>query len=233
MVRTVVTQASRAVVLVLAVALGACTPAQAPAMRISGKVMALGGVAGIVGSAFAINVTDHAKEMLVGFEVISAVGIVSYAYAEITWPRVEVIQETPEERHHRWAKILTERAAGAARDGRCPRVRRLEPRVQQYDRVFHDLVFMKDPEIVKCLRTPDPAESPPGSPAESPPPGSPSPGSPAESPPPGSPSPGSPSAESPPGSPAESPPPSPPPPSPPSPGPVPPSPPSPESPPAP
>jgi len=229
MVRTVVTQASRAVVLVLAVALGACTPAQAPAMRTSGKVMALGGVAGIVGSAFAINVTDHAKEMLVGFEVISAVGIVSYAYAEITWPRVEVIQETPEERHHRWAKILTERAAGAARDGRCPRVRRLEPRVQQYDRVFHDLVFMKDPEIVKCLRTPDPAESPPGSPAES------QPGSPAESPPPGSPSPSSSPIESPlpsppsPGSPPiESPPPSPP-----SPGPVPPSPPSPESPPAP
>jgi len=230
MVRTVVTQASRAVVLVLAVALGACTPAQAPAMRTSGKVMALGGVAGIVGSAFAINVTDHAKEMLVGFEVISAVGIVSYAYAEITWPRVEVIQETPEERHHRWAKILTERAAGAARDGRCPRVRRLEPRVQQYDRVFHDLVFMKDPEILKCLRTPDPAESPPGSPqAESPP------GSPAESPPPGSPSPSSSPIESPlpsppsPGSPPiESPPPSPP-----SPGPVPPSPPSPESPPAP
>lgn len=128
-----------------------CTPAQAPAMRTSGKVMALGGVAGIVGSAFATNLTDKANEMLVGFEMISAVGVLTYAYAELTWPRVSYRQETLAERNHRWAKILTERASGAARDGRCARVRRLEARVQKYDREIHDFVLMKDPEIVKCL----------------------------------------------------------------------------------
>jgi hypothetical protein len=175
MVRAVVTPTLLAGALALAVA--GCTPEQAPAMRTSGKVMSLGGVAGIVGAAFATNLTDKANEMMIGFEVISAVGILTYAYAELTWPRVHHVQETPEQRHHRWARILTERAAGAARESRCARVRRLEVRVQKYDRVIHDVVFMKDPEILKCLGAPEspveapPAETPPAEapPAESPP----------------------------------------------------------------
>ncbi len=161
---------SRAVVmptsLALACALAACTPAHAPAVRSSGKLMALGGVAGIVGAALATNLTDKAGEMMIGFEVISALGVISYAYAEITWPRVRYVEETLEVRHRRWAKILTERAAGAARDGRCARVRRLERRVQRYDRVVHDFVFMKDPEILKCLATP--ADAPPAEPTPTP-----------------------------------------------------------------
>lgn len=144
----------------LALACGACTSAQAPAMRTTGKWMALGGVAGIVGTAFATSVTDKAGEMLVGFEVISALGVLSYAYAELTWPRTRYIYETPEVKHNRWAKILTERASGAAREGRCARVRRLEIRVQKYDRVVHDFVFMKDPEILRCLGLPVPAPEP-------------------------------------------------------------------------
>ena len=150
-----------------------CTPAQAPAMRTSGKVMAIGGVAGIVGAAFATNLTDKAGEMLVGFEVVSAIGVLSYAYAELTWPRVQYREETPAERHHRWAKILTERASGAAREGRCARVRRLEARVQKYDREIHDFVLMKDPEIVKCLWAPTATPPVPGpalAPAPPPPP---------------------------------------------------------------
>jgi hypothetical protein len=177
MARAMVSKAPTA--LVLAWALAACTPAHAPAVRSSAKVMALGGVAGIVGAALATSLTDKADELLIGFEVISAVGILSYAFAEITWPRVRYVEETPERRHHRWAKILSERAAGAARDGRCARVRRLEVRVERYDRAIHDLVFMKDPEILKCLGSP--AESPPAEPPPAEPPPAESP--PAESPP--------------------------------------------------
>ena len=151
----------------LALACAACTPTHAPMVRSSGKVMALGGVAGIVGAAFATNLTDKAYEMMIGFEVISAVGIMSYAYAELTWPRVRYVEETLERRHHRWAKILTERASGAAREGRCARVRRLELRVQRYDRVIHDFMFMKDPEILRCLDAAPGA--PPAPPAELPP----------------------------------------------------------------
>jgi len=157
----------RAAAALLALALAACTPAQAPAMRTSGKLMALGGVAGIVGAAFATSVTDSADDMLIGFEVVSALGILTYAYAELTWPRVRYIQETTEERNRRWAKILTERAGGAAREGRCARVRRLEVRVQKYDRVIHDLVFMKDAEILKCLEAGPPSLEAPSSDAPS------------------------------------------------------------------
>jgi hypothetical protein len=140
--------------LTCASALAACTPAAAPAMRTSGKLMALGGVAGIVGAAFATALTPRAHDMLIGAEIVSAAGVLTYAYAELTWPRVERVQETPAERFHRWAKILTERASGAAREARCARVRRLEVRVEKYDRVVHDGVFLKDPEILKCLAAP-------------------------------------------------------------------------------
>jgi hypothetical protein len=162
MVRPLVTPSSLALAASLALALAACTPSQAPAMRRSGEVMALGGVAGIIGAALVTGAVPHAREMLIGFEGISAIGILTFAYADLTWPRVEVVPETLEQRHHRWAKILTERAAGAAREGRCPRVRRLEVRVQQYDRIVHDAVLMKDPEILKCLSSPEPGEAPAG-----------------------------------------------------------------------
>lgn len=151
----------RALPLISCFALAAsCTPAQAPAMRTGGKIMAIGGVAGIVGSALAVSLSSHASEMLLGFEVISAVGVGTYAYAELTYPTSTDRSETVPEKHRRWAKILTERAAGAARDGRCPRVRRLEPRVNGYDREVHDFVFMKDPEILKCLSSAPPEAAP-------------------------------------------------------------------------
>jgi hypothetical protein len=150
----------------LAVFACGCTPAQAPALRTSGKLMAIGGVAGIVGSAFAIRLSDHANEMLVGFEVISAVGVGTYAYAELTFPPSKYIPETVTEKHRRWAKTLTERASGAAREGRCARVRRLEPRIHAYDREVHDFVFMRDPEIVRCLGSTPPTETAPSEPAE-------------------------------------------------------------------
>ncbi len=157
------TATALALALVLACTAGACTRAHAPAVRTSGKLMALGGVAGLVGAALATSVTDKAGEMMIGFEVISAIGVISYAYAELTWPRVRYLEETPEVKHRRWATILTERAAGAAREGRCARVRRLERRVHRYDPVVHDFVFMKDPEILKCL-----AATPGAPPAPSP-----------------------------------------------------------------
>jgi hypothetical protein len=172
-----------ALALALVCAAPACTPAHAPAVRTTGKVMALGGVAGLVGAALATAVTDKAGEMMIGFEVISAVGVISYAYAELTWPRVRYLEEPLDVKHSRWAKILTERAAGAARDGRCARVRRLERRVQRYDRVVHDFVFMKDPEILKCLAAP-PAEAPPSEALSiEPPPAPPTDASPTDAPP--------------------------------------------------
>ena len=144
----------------LLLALGACTPAQAPKARRVGKVMSLGGVGGLIATAFATRITGSNTIYVVDvFSVISAVGISTYAAGDLARP--PPIQETVTERHHRWAQILTERAVGAARSGACPRVRWLETRVRSYDRDIHDVVFMRDPAIVKCMTEDQVPEEPP------------------------------------------------------------------------
>jgi hypothetical protein len=151
------------IALCLMIATGACTPAQAPMARKVGEGLSIGGVVGLIASAAMVHINTHTDEFMVGFSVISAVGIGMYAAGDLTTP--DAIRETIPERNHRWAKILTERAAGAAREGRCPRVRRLQVRVRGYDREIHDFVFMRDPEILKCLVLPteptEPTESEP------------------------------------------------------------------------
>jgi hypothetical protein len=136
----------------LALAAG-CTHAQAPRVRLAGEIVALGGIGGLITSAALTGATDDARPFVPVFSVVSALGIISYAIVELSNPVARAPEETLEQRHHRWAKILTERAAGAAREGRCARVRRLRVRVQSYDRELHDFVFMRDPEIVRCLES--------------------------------------------------------------------------------
>jgi hypothetical protein len=141
-------------VVVVLFAITACTPAQAPKARKVGMVMSVGGVLGLIGSAAAANQTRYANDMMISFSAISFVGMLVFAAGELTTPEA-VDAETIPERNHRWARILTERAAGAAREGRCPRVRRLEIKVRGYDREVHDFVFMRDPEILKCMSPPE------------------------------------------------------------------------------
>jgi hypothetical protein len=117
--------------------------------------MALTGVAGIIGGALAARATPRGHDLVLGFSLLSGAGIVSYAIGELEDPALAgAPPETLEQRHHRWAKILTRRAAGAAREGNCARVRRLEPRVRDYDPELHDFVFLRDPEIARCLSAP-------------------------------------------------------------------------------
>jgi hypothetical protein len=134
----------------IALVAGACTPAQAPVARKIGKVMALGGVTGLlVGAATTYFIGDSTRPVLVGFSVVTTVGIATYAAGELTGPSLH--EESIPERNQRWARILTERAHGYARDGRCSRVRHIETRVRVYDRVLHEGVFMRDPAIQKCM----------------------------------------------------------------------------------
>jgi hypothetical protein len=144
--------------LCLVLLVSACTPAQAPIARRVGMVMSVGGVVGIVGSAFATRYTERADAGLLGFSIVSAAGILLYAAGDLSQPETVYKQESLPQRHHRWAKILTEHAAGAARSGNCARVRKFEPRVRVYDAEVHDFVFMRDPEILRCLSrtTPSP-----------------------------------------------------------------------------
>lgn len=138
----------------LALAAG-CTHAQAPRARLAGEVAALAGVAGIIAGCLTISVTSHAHDIVVGSSALSAAGIITYALGELTDPALAgAPPETVEQRNRRWAKILTQRAAGAAREGNCARVRRLEVRVRTYDPDIHDFVFLRDPEITACLASP-------------------------------------------------------------------------------
>ena len=150
--------------LVVMLAIAACTPAQAPTARKIGKVASIGGVLGLIGSSAAVHQTRYANDMMISFSTISLIGMLVFAAGELTTPEA-VDAETIPERNHRWARILTQRAAGAAREGRCPRVRRLEVRVRTYDREVHDFVFMRDPEILKCMFPDSSAPSPDVAPA--------------------------------------------------------------------
>jgi hypothetical protein len=141
-----------------------CTHAQSSHARIAGEVASLGGVAGIIAGVLATSVTPHGKQIVTGFSIVSAVGIVTYAVGELGDPAIDGPTETLAQRNHRWAKILTERAAGAAREGNCARVRRLEVRVRSYDPEVHDFVLLRDPEVVRCLEAPPPPAESPGPP---------------------------------------------------------------------
>lgn len=138
-----------------------CTSTQAPIARRVGMVASIGGVVGLTAGAAASRVADTEGVVAV-FSLISAIGIGLYAAGELTDPHYAVEVETTAEKHHRWARILTERAFRYAREGNCKRVRRVEKRVFVYDRELHDFVFLRDEAIAACMSAAnDPAPSSP------------------------------------------------------------------------
>lgn len=148
-------------VLALAMSVAGCTHAQAPKARMAGEILAISGVVGLIGGALLSRYTSsHTAEVMGSFSIMSALGITLYAIGEQTDPMTDAVPETPEQTHRRWAKILTERAAGAAREGNCMRVQHLEKRVAGYNHDVHDFVLMRDPIIVRCLEAPAPAITP-------------------------------------------------------------------------
>lgn len=150
---------SRGVLLAILLASIGCAPARSKVVGRTGMVMAIAGVAGIIASA-AVPSTSQTDEMMLGASAVSAAGIMLYAAHELSGPEIIYRKEPEEIKLTRWARILTEHAAGAARNGNCARVRKFEPRVRVYDSNYHDFVFMRDPEILRCLAPPtEPIES--------------------------------------------------------------------------
>lgn len=147
------------------VLVAACTATTAPKARYAGQILSITGVVGLIAGAATQAYHDgRTAEIMAGFSIMSGVGIGLYAAGELTDPARDPKPETVPEKHRRWAKILTQRAGGAAREGNCPRVRRLERRVHVYNRDVHDFVFMRDPAIVRCFEGVRSAE-PPADPA--------------------------------------------------------------------
>jgi hypothetical protein len=148
------------------VAIVGCAPARSKVAGRTGMIMAIGGVATIITAAAVSGRTKYSDELMLGGSALSAGGILLYTAHEMSGPEIVYTRESPERKHARWARILTEHAAGAARNGNCARVRKFEPRVRVYDSNYHDFVFMRDPEILRCL-TPSPTEVlPPAEPGE-------------------------------------------------------------------
>lgn len=112
-------------------------------------VVSIGGVVGLTG-ATALDFAVDTRPAIIGFSLVSAIGIALYTAGELTAPSGPR-QESLSEKHVRWAKILTARSFGYAREARCRRVRHIERRVLVYDRAVHDGMFMRDPEIVRCM----------------------------------------------------------------------------------
>lgn len=159
----------RAVSLAAVLAIAGCSPAMAPRAKTVGKVVSLSSVGGLIVAAFAASyIGPNSREIVMGLSSLAAIGVGTYAAGDLSHPPAN--SESTAERHHRWARVLTDRAYGYARDGRCWRVRNIDPRVRHYDRDHHKTVFMRDPEIVKCLTT-APLQTepePPATPIESP-----------------------------------------------------------------
>lgn len=132
-------------------------------------VSSIAGVIGLMATAVVQAYTTKTDDMVAGFSLLSGGGILLFAAGELSLPDRGPRRETETEKFSRWARILTSRAAGAAREGHCPRVRRLEKRVNVYDREVHDFVFMRDAAILACLGGAPPglepgAAEPPSSP---------------------------------------------------------------------
>jgi len=137
-----------------------CAPARPKLVGRTSMIMALAGVATIITAAAISGRSKYADELMVGGSAISAAGIVLYAAHEMSGTETVYVQESTERKHARWARILTDHAAGAARSGNCAPVRKFEPRVRVYDANYHDFVFMRDPEILRCLSpSSEPSES--------------------------------------------------------------------------
>lgn len=111
--------------------------------------MAIAGVATII--AAAVVPTEYDRDLMAGGSVLSAAGLLASAAHQMSGPEIVYVEEPELVKLARWAKILTERAAGAARSGNCVAARKFEPRVRVYDPNYHDFVFMRDPEILRCL----------------------------------------------------------------------------------
>jgi hypothetical protein len=139
-----------ALALAVVVATGSCTHAQAPKARLAGEVMAIAGVVGMIAAGVIAKTSSYDSTwMSEGSAVVSIFGIATFATGDLTGGPDDGAPSWPV--RHRWAKVWIERAQVAARGGNCERVQSIEPRVFRLDPQAHDIVFMRDPDVLKCL----------------------------------------------------------------------------------
>lgn len=163
---------ARSISLALTLALCACAPTHARRNARYAEYAIGASLAGmIVGSALIGAFPDHKPAGVAvvatfgGLAVISAI-VYGAEYSSI--PSDGPPPAPPDHRPEAWE--LTKQAQAAARSGDCATVRSLAPRIRELDPGVHDVVFMRDAAVGKCMFAPpgsvpsqDSALAPPGS----------------------------------------------------------------------
>lgn len=144
---------SAAIGVVIACLTGACGPQHAPVtMKWSERVL-VGSLFGVLATSLGAAASKGStKDAFVAADVsFGALGlgsVVVYLFADAS-DTGRPMTEREIRQDQAWQ--LTKRARTLARQGKCDRVREIEPRVEQLDPSFHDVVFVRDVAIARCL----------------------------------------------------------------------------------
>ncbi len=140
---------------VLAVALVGCGPQKSPRTMWYAQWTIAGSLVGVLGASAGVAATagTGAKDTLIGVDIgfgaVAVGALLVYLVADIydEEPQNQSAQSKADEE----AWQMTKRARDAARAGDCARVKKIEVAVRDKDKGFHDVVFMRDVAIQKCL----------------------------------------------------------------------------------
>jgi hypothetical protein len=143
--------------LVIALCLSGCGPQKSPRTMHYAQLTLTGGLIGVLASSLAVAATSQHPDVKdamigvdIGFGAIAVGSLLVYLVADIydEEPPSQSAQTKADEE----AWEMTKRAREAARKGDCERVKKIEPTVKAKDPSFHDVVFMRDVAIQRCLQ---------------------------------------------------------------------------------
>ena len=129
----------------------ACGPQHAPATMHRSEQGLVVSLFGVLASSLAMSVAPDQKDWLitadVGFGAAAVTCLAVYLAADASDGRPMTEREMKQDE----AWQLTKRARDQARKGRCDAVQKIQPRVQDLDPSFYDVVFVRDVAIHRCL----------------------------------------------------------------------------------
>ena len=142
--------------LVLALVWG-CGPQKSPRTMRYAEITLTGSLVGVLATslgAAATSMHPDIKDAMIatdiGFGALAVGSLVVYLVADIY--DEEPSNQTAQQKADEEAWDMTKRARDAARKGDCERVKKIEPTVKAKDPSFHDVVFMRDAAIARCLQ---------------------------------------------------------------------------------
>ncbi len=143
--------------LVLTLTLLGCTQTQARKAHRAGEVATAGGLIGVLVSVTTASLAPAYEDTLttVGlvFVPVSLLGALVYIATDEESREVHhgpLVTRREHARETAWE--LTKQAKTAARAEDCTQVQAIDPRVRDLDHDFHNVVFLRDAAIQRCLR---------------------------------------------------------------------------------